>query len=44
MGGVSDHSYILVAVATVKSFGPKPLKFFSYWTEHSNFLQCVKDG
>lgn len=43
-GGVSDHAYMLVSVGSVKSFGPKPFKFFSYWTENPQFLQWVTEG
>jgi hypothetical protein len=42
--GVSDHSPALVSVGTLKSFGPKPFKFFIYWLEHKDFLNWIKEG
>jgi hypothetical protein len=29
-GGISDHSYAVISVGRIQSFGPKPLKFFNY--------------
>jgi hypothetical protein len=35
-GGISDHSAALVTVEDFHNFGPKPFKFFNFWTEHRN--------
>ena len=43
-GGISDHSPIFVSVGILQSFGPKPFKFYSYWLEHKDFLDWVKEG
>jgi hypothetical protein len=42
--GVSDHSSALVTVAKLMSYGPKPFKYFNFWSDHKNFLQWVEDG
>jgi len=36
--GLSNHSPALICVAKVGSFGPKPFKFFNFWTEHNQFM------
>jgi hypothetical protein len=43
-GGVSYHFPALVSIGTLKSFGPKPFKLFSYWLEHKDFLSWIKEG
>lgn len=42
--GLSDHSQALVTVAKFISYGPKPFKFFNFWTEHAHFLDWTGEG
>jgi hypothetical protein len=42
--GVSDHSPSVITVGRLKSFGPRPFKFFSYWAENPDFLAWVSEG
>ncbi|XP_062155298.1 uncharacterized protein LOC133863345 [Alnus glutinosa] len=42
--GVSDHSSALVTIAKQISYGPKPFKYFNFWSDHKNFLQWVEEG
>jgi hypothetical protein len=42
--GISDHSPALVTIAKMVSYGPKPFKYFNFWSEHENFLQWIEDG
>jgi hypothetical protein len=44
LGGISDHSPTVITVGTLKSFGPKPFKFYNFWMEHKGFLDWVKEG
>lgn len=37
-GGMSDHSPAVISVGKFQTFGPKPFKFFGYWSENENFL------
>lgn len=41
---ISDHSPALVTVGLEKNFGPKPFKFFNFWTDHEDFLNWVSVG
>ncbi|XP_059455969.1 uncharacterized protein LOC132186126 [Corylus avellana] len=43
-GGISDHSLVIISVGTLKSFGPKPFKFYNYLLEHKGFSDWVKEG
>ncbi|KAK3199256.1 hypothetical protein Dsin_022671 [Dipteronia sinensis] len=42
--GISDHSPSVVTVGKLKSFGPRPFKFFSFWAENADFLNWVEEG
>jgi hypothetical protein len=35
------HSYL---VGVLRSFSPKPFKFYNYWIDHQDFLNWVKEG
>lgn len=43
-GGVLDHSTAVVIVGKMQSYGPRPFKFFSFWTENEIFLHWVEEG
>jgi hypothetical protein len=43
-GVVSDHSPAVIVIDHFISFGPKPIKFFNFWADHSLFLDWVKEG
>jgi hypothetical protein len=43
-GGVSGHSLAMIAIGKFISCGPKPFKFFNFWTEHKSFLDWVREG
>jgi len=36
--GVSDHSASVIFAGKLKSSGPRPFKYFNYWSENENFL------
>ena len=36
--GVSDYAAAYMSFHNVISYGPKPFKFFDFWTEHPLFL------
>jgi len=42
--GVSDRSPALVTIAKLVSYGPKPFKYFNFWSDHQNFLQWIDEG
>jgi hypothetical protein len=42
--GVLDHSPSVITVGRLKSFGPCPFKFFSYWAENPDFLSWMSKG
>lgn len=42
--GISDHSPALVSIGKFISFGPKPFKFFGFWTENDKFLDWFEEG
>lgn len=33
-GSISDHSPAIISVGRFQSWGPKPFKFFNFWTDH----------
>jgi hypothetical protein len=37
-----NHSHALVSIERVKSFGPKPFKFFNFWANHRLFFDWVE--
>lgn len=43
-GGISDHSSAIISVGTLKSFGTKPFKFYSYWLEHKEYMDWLREG
>jgi hypothetical protein len=42
--GISDHSPTIISAGLMQSFGPKPFRFYSLWTEHKGFLDWIKEG
>lgn len=40
--GISDHSPIMLRFGAKENAGPKPFKFFHFWTEHPEYLKLVE--
>ena len=34
----------MVTMDKLRSFGPRPFKFFSFWAKNANFLNWVEEG
>lgn len=43
-GCVSDHSASIISVGKLVSYGPRPLKFFSFWADHPQYLHWVEES
>lgn len=43
-GCVSDHSASIIFVGKLVSYGPRPLKFFSFWADHPQYLHWVEES
>ena len=41
---IASSSLFNMQHVILQSFGPKPFKFYSYWLEHKDFLNWVKEG
>lgn len=44
VGVLSNHSLVVISLGKLKSFGPKPFKYFGFWSEHEEFLNWVEEG
>lgn len=40
--GLSDHSPSLVILGKVEKSGPRPFKFYNYWTRHPEYTNLVR--
>ncbi|KAJ4965562.1 hypothetical protein NE237_017411 [Protea cynaroides] len=42
LAGLSDHSPCVLKIDEMPSFGPKPFKFFNFWTKDPMFMDLVR--
>lgn len=42
--GLLDRSPALISIGTLRSFGPKPFKFYNFWMEHKDFMDWIREG
>jgi len=38
---VSNHSFAIISVGTMVSFGLKPFKFFTYWLDNKEYMDWL---
>jgi hypothetical protein len=43
-GGISNHYPAIISAGIMRSFDPKPFKFYSFWIDHEGLLDWVKEG